>query len=164
MEKVKSSRAAPGASAHLWEQEIELFARAMVSPLRQEEFDLLLDLLLVQMPAVLIVHACPRRGVRGPWFRNTQPSDQRTVWWCLCWSEWDFHKIKPVKRGITDYGHGKSKPEIIYQPKFFNAISAINTEPCEVPWWSRGKPPRTPNNGWWFKHRRQCWGSIVKIY
>lgn len=50
----------------LAEQQVELLARAVVSSLGQEELHLLLNLLLVQVPAVFIVHAGPSRGVRGP--------------------------------------------------------------------------------------------------
>lgn len=49
----------------LAEQQVELLARAVVSALGQEELHLLLNLLLVQVPAVFIVHAGPSRGVRG---------------------------------------------------------------------------------------------------
>lgn len=52
--------------ADLAEEQVELLARAVVSSLGQEELDLLLNLLFVQMPAVLIVDAGSRRGVRGP--------------------------------------------------------------------------------------------------
>jgi len=52
-------------SADLAEQQVELLARAVVPSLRQEELDLLLDLLLIQMPAVLIVHAGSCCGIRG---------------------------------------------------------------------------------------------------
>lgn len=55
-----------GVPADLAEEQVELLARAVVSSLGQEELDLLLNLLLVQMPAVLIVDAGSRRGVRGP--------------------------------------------------------------------------------------------------
>lgn len=53
--------------ADLAEEQVELLARAMVSSLGQEELDLLLNLLFIQMPAVLIVDAGSRRGVRGPY-------------------------------------------------------------------------------------------------
>ena len=56
----------PLSPPNLAEEQVELLARAVVSSLRQEELDLLLDLLLVQMPAVLIVHAGSCCGVRGP--------------------------------------------------------------------------------------------------
>lgn len=52
-------------SSNLGEEEVELLARAVVAPLGQEEFDLFPNLLLVEMPAVLVVHAGSRRGVRG---------------------------------------------------------------------------------------------------
>lgn len=55
-----------GLPADLAEEQVELLARAVVSSLGQEELDLLLNLLFVQMPAVLIVDAGSRRGVRGP--------------------------------------------------------------------------------------------------
>lgn len=50
----------------LAEEQVELLARAVVSSLGQEELDLLLNLLFVQMPAVLIIDAGSRCGVRGP--------------------------------------------------------------------------------------------------
>lgn len=52
--------------SHLAEEQVELLARAVVSSLGQEELHLLLDLLLVQVPAVLVVNAGPCSGVRGP--------------------------------------------------------------------------------------------------
>lgn len=51
----------------LAEEQVELLARAVVSSLGQEELDLLLNLLFVQMPAVLIIDAGARCGVRGPY-------------------------------------------------------------------------------------------------
>lgn len=50
----------------LAEEQVELLARSVVSSLGQEELHLLLNLLLVQVPAVLVVHAGPCSGVRGP--------------------------------------------------------------------------------------------------
>lgn len=50
----------------LAEEQVELLARAVVSSLGQEELDLLLNLLFIQMPAVLIIDAGSRCGVRGP--------------------------------------------------------------------------------------------------
>lgn len=51
----------------LAEEQVELLARAVVSSLGQEELDLLLNLLFIQMPAVLIIDAGSRCGVRGPY-------------------------------------------------------------------------------------------------
>lgn len=51
----------------LAEEQVELLARAVVSSLGQEELDLLLNLLLIQVPAVLIIHTSSRCGVRGPY-------------------------------------------------------------------------------------------------
>ena len=51
----------------LAEEQVELLARAVVSSLGQEELDLLLNLLLIQMPAVLVIHAGPCCRVRGPY-------------------------------------------------------------------------------------------------
>lgn len=58
------------AAPHLAEEQVELLARAVVPSLRQEQLDLLLDLLLVEMPAVLVVHAGSCCGVGGP-YRHT---------------------------------------------------------------------------------------------
>lgn len=55
----------------LAEEQVELLARAVVSSLGQEELDLLLNLLLIQMPAVFIVHAGSCCGVWGP-YTHTQ--------------------------------------------------------------------------------------------
>lgn len=51
----------------LAEEQVELLARAVVSSLGKEELDLLLNLLFIQMPAVLIIDAGSRCGVRGPY-------------------------------------------------------------------------------------------------
>lgn len=61
----------------LAKEEVELLARAVVASLRQEELHLLLNLLLVQVPAVLIVHAGSSRGVRGP-YRHMNKSQIKT--------------------------------------------------------------------------------------
>lgn len=52
---------------HLAEQQVELLPWAVVAALREEELDLLLNLLLVQMPAVLVVHAGACCRVRSSW-------------------------------------------------------------------------------------------------
>lgn len=54
-------------AADLAEEQVELLARAVVSSLGKEKLDLLLNLLLIQVPAVLIVHTSSCRGVRGPY-------------------------------------------------------------------------------------------------
>ena len=54
-----------GEGSYLGEEEIELLAVAVVTTLREEELHLFLHLLLVQVPAVLILHTGPSRGVRG---------------------------------------------------------------------------------------------------
>lgn len=54
----------------LAEEQVELLARAVVSSLGQEELDLLLNLFFIQMPAVLIVDAGSRCGVRGPYLHT----------------------------------------------------------------------------------------------
>ena len=54
------------AVAHLAEEQVELLPRAVVPSLGQEELHLLLDLLLVQVPAVLVIHTGPCCRVRGP--------------------------------------------------------------------------------------------------
>lgn len=71
------------AGSDLAKEEVELLARAVVASLRQEELNLLLNLLLVQVPAVLIVHAGSGRGVRGP-YEHTNTSQIKT--WYLHFS------------------------------------------------------------------------------
>ena len=53
-------------NAYLAEEQVELLPRAVVPSLGQEELHLLLDLFLIQMPAVFIVHTGPCCWVRGP--------------------------------------------------------------------------------------------------
>lgn len=54
----------------LAEEQVELLARAVVSSLGQEELDLLLNLLFIQMPAVLIIDTGSCCGVRGPYLHT----------------------------------------------------------------------------------------------
>lgn len=51
----------------LAEEQVELLAGAVVSSLGEEKLDLLLNLLFIQVPAVLIIHTGSCCGIRGPY-------------------------------------------------------------------------------------------------
>lgn len=63
---LQSPASAPPAPAqHLAEHGAQLLAGAIVAAVGQQLLHLLLDLLLVQVPAVGVLDACARRGVWG---------------------------------------------------------------------------------------------------